>query len=126
DDRQVDRSGGDVRGAPQVRAGEALVVPEVEIRLASVVGDEHLAVLERVHGARIDVDVRVEFLDHHVEPAGLEDASEGGGSDALAEAGYDAPGDEDVLGGAARHRVLPEDPHRRFSNLFSTGVHRST
>ena len=58
DHRQVDRAGGDVRAAAQGLAGEALVVAEVEVGLASVVGDEDLAVLERVHRSRVDVDVR--------------------------------------------------------------------
>jgi hypothetical protein len=41
-------------------------VAEVEVGLAAVVGDEDLAVLERVHRARVDVDVRVELL--HRDP----------------------------------------------------------
>ncbi len=45
---------------------EALVVAEVEVGLALVVGDEHLAVLEGVHRAGVDVDVRVELL--HRDP----------------------------------------------------------
>ena len=59
----VDPAGGEVAVAPGGGAHEALVVAEVEVGLGAVVGDEHLAVLERAHGARIDVDVRVE-LDH--------------------------------------------------------------
>ena len=46
-----------------VDVGEALVVAQVEVGLRAVLGDEHLAVLERAHRARIDVDVRVELLD---------------------------------------------------------------
>ena len=45
---------------------EALVVAEVEVGLALVVGDEHLTVLERVHRPGVDVDVRVELL--HRDP----------------------------------------------------------
>ena len=52
DDRVVDRAGGDVRRARRVRVGEALVVAEVEVGLRAVLGDEHLAVLERRHRAR--------------------------------------------------------------------------
>ena len=80
---------------------------EVEVGLGAVVGDEHLAVLERAHRARIDVDVRVE-LDHgDVEAARFEDRGEGGGGDALAQGGHDAAGDEYKFGhcaeGAERH-----------------------
>jgi hypothetical protein len=48
---------------------EALVVPEVEVGLGAVVGDEHLAVLERAHRARVDVDVRVELDERDPEAA---------------------------------------------------------
>ena len=64
--RLVDRAGRGVRVPRQVLVDEALVVAEVEVGLAAVVGDEHLAVLERVHRARVDVDVRVELL--HRDP----------------------------------------------------------
>ena len=64
---------------------EALVVPEVEVGLAAVVGDEHLAVLERVHRARIDVDVRVELLHRDPQATGLEQAPQRRAGDALAE-----------------------------------------
>ena len=45
---------------------KALVVTDVEIGFGAVLGDEDLAVLERVHGAGIDVQVRVQLL--HVDP----------------------------------------------------------
>ena len=36
-------------------AGKPFIVPKVEIRFRPVIGDEHLAVLGRAHGARIDI-----------------------------------------------------------------------
>ena len=71
---------------------------EVEVRLGPVVGDVHLSVLVRVHGPRVDVDVRVEFLDRHVKVPIGEQAPQGGAKDAFAEGGRNAAGDEDVLG----------------------------
>ena len=59
-----------------VRVREALVVAEVEIGLRAVVGDEDFAVLERAHGARIDVEVRIEFLQRDFEPAAFEQAAD--------------------------------------------------
>ena len=59
---RVDRAGRGVGVAAQALVDEALVVAEVEVGLAAVVGDEHLAVLERVHRPGVDVDVRVELL----------------------------------------------------------------
>ena len=52
DDRVVDLAGGEVVLLAHPRRQEALVVAEVEVGLGAVVGDEHLAVLERAHRAR--------------------------------------------------------------------------
>ena len=85
----------------QVLVREPLVVAEVEIGLGAVVEHEDLPVLEGVHRAGIDVDVGIELLDGDAEPAGLEQATERGGGDALPESGSDSPCDEDessVLG----------------------------
>ena len=62
----VDLAGGDVGDAAQVGVEEALVVADVEVGLGAVVGDEHLAVLERVHRPGVDVEVGVELL--HRDP----------------------------------------------------------
>ncbi len=69
DDRVVDPAGGHVRSAARVRVGEALVMAQVEIGLGAVLGDEHLTVLIRRHRARVDVDVGVELLHRHRQPA---------------------------------------------------------
>ena len=67
DHRVVDRAGRDVGRARRVRVREALVVAEIEVGLRAVLGDEHLAVLERRHRPRVDVDVRVELLDRDLQ-----------------------------------------------------------
>src|SRR5262249_23869624 len=87
-----------VVGVPrEVLVHEALVVADVEVGLGAVLCDEDLAVLERTHRARIDVDVRVELLHLHLEAAGLEQPPERGGDDALPERRDNAAGDEHVL-----------------------------
>ena len=98
DHRRVDLAGGDIGGAVQVAVEEALVVSDVQVGLGAVVGDEHLTVLEGVHRARVDVQVRVELLHHDAQAPRLEQHAEAGGGEALAERGGDTPGDEDVLG----------------------------
>ncbi len=50
---------------------EALVVPEVEVGFGAIVEDINLAVLKRAHRARIDIEVRIKFLDAHLEPPHL-------------------------------------------------------
>ena len=57
-----DRAGGVARVTREVLVDEALVVADVEVGLGAVLGHEHLAVLERAHRARVDVQVRVELL----------------------------------------------------------------
>ena len=47
----------------EVLVDEALVVADVEIGLGAVLGHEDLAVLERAHRARVDVQVGVELLE---------------------------------------------------------------
>ena len=68
----VDLAGGDVGRPWQLGVEEPLVVPDVQVGLGAVVGDEHLAVLERVHRAGIDVKVGVELLHRDPQPAQLE------------------------------------------------------
>src|SRR5207249_8710581 len=96
DDRRVHAAGGDVRALVEVLVGEPLVVAEVEVGLGAVVQHEHLAVLERVHRARVDVDVRIELLEGDAEAARLEEAAQGGGGGALPEHGGTSSGYEGV------------------------------
>ena len=81
--------------------GEPLVVAEVEVGLGAVVQHVDLAVLVRAHGPRVDVDVRVELLEPHPQPALLQDHADRGAGQSLAERAHDAARHEDVLG----HRV---------------------
>src|SRR5262249_23141870 len=61
EDFLVDAAGGDVVLTARRATGEALVVPEIEVGLGAVVGDEYLAVLVRRHRPGIDVEIRVEL-----------------------------------------------------------------
>ncbi len=109
DHRVVDAAGRHVRGPGRVLVREALVVAEVEVRLGAVLGDEHLAVLERAHRAGVDVDVRVELLDLDPLAAAHQQAADRGRRDALPERRDHAAGDEDVARrsdvGAVGHQV---------------------
>src|ERR1041385_2860326 len=78
-------------------------MPQVEIRFRAVVGDEHFAVLERRHRARIDVDVRIEFDQCDAQSAALEQTADRRGREAFAETRNHTASDEDVF----RHWLLP-------------------
>ena len=125
DDRVVDGARGDVRGPRRVLVGEPLVVAEVEVGLGAVLGHEDLAVLERAHRPRVDVDVRVELLQLDPEAAGDEEAADRGRGDALAERRDDAAGDEDEAGAAGVHRfrspsfTLPSESNQRSGGIAS-------
>ncbi len=109
----VDLAGRDVGDLAEVGVEEPLVVPDVEVGLGAVVGDEHLAVLERVHRPGVDVEVRVELLHRDPQPARAEKATEARGRESLAERGGDASGDEDVLGRLLLHGIQPYQDFRR-------------
>ena len=92
----VDAAGGDVVLLVGVAAGEALVMAEVEVGLGPVVGDEHLAVLGRAHGSRIDVEIGIELAQADRVAARLQQRAERRRSQTLAERGNHAAGDEDI------------------------------
>ncbi len=72
DHRRINLAGRDVRRSVQLGVEKPLVMPDVEVGLGAVVRDEHLAVLERVHRARVDVQIGVELLHGDPKAAGLQ------------------------------------------------------
>ncbi|GAB7069763.1 hypothetical protein JCM12141A_40520 [Mycolicibacterium hodleri] len=73
-------------------------MPDVEVGFGAVLGDEDLTVLERIHGARVHVEVGVELLHRHADTAGGEQLAEAAGGETLAERGRDPATDEEMLG----------------------------
>jgi len=55
---------------------EALVVAQVEVGFGAIVGHEHLAMLQRRHGAGVDVEVGIELDQGDFEAARFEDRCE--------------------------------------------------
>ena len=60
-------------------------MPDVEIGLGAVLGDEDLAVLERVHRARIDVEIRIELLHRDPQSSGHQQAAQTGRRESFAQ-----------------------------------------
>jgi hypothetical protein len=108
----VDAAGREIAVAARRGTHEALVVAEIQIGLRAVVRDEHFAVLERAHRARIHVDVGVELDHRHLEAAGLENGAQRGGGDAFAQGGHDTTGhkNETRQGGEPFNSVEPGFP----------------
>src|SRR5690606_32241884 len=69
----VHAAGGEVVVLGHGGADEPLVVAQVEVGLGAVLRDEHLTVLERAHGARIDVDVGVQLEHGDLQAPRLQD-----------------------------------------------------
>src|SRR5713101_7576316 len=111
---------------PTHRGGDvALVVPQVEVGLGPVIGDEHLAMLERIHGARIDVDVRVHLEQRHLEATALQEPPDRRSRQALAQGRDDAARDKNEFGFAS---FLADGIHGSVSSARrrSSGVSTST
>ena len=98
DDLRVHAAGRHVGRTDEVHVKEALVVADVEVGLGAVLGHEDLTVLERVHGAGIDVEVRIQLLHRHPQATGAKKSTEAAGRQTLTEGGGNTPGDEDVPG----------------------------
>ena len=103
DHGRVDLAGRDVRPAVQVPVEEALVVADVQVGLGAVLGDEHLAVLEGVHRAGVDVEVGIELLHRHPQAAGGEELAEARRGEAFAQRGRYPAGYEEMTRGARLH-----------------------
>ena len=98
---------------PRRDADIALVMPEVEIGLGAVVGHEDFAVLIRAHRAGIDIQIRVELAQPHLEAARLQQRPERRRAQPLAERGDHAAGDEDEpRHGPSAYRKQPARPRQ--------------
>ena len=70
---------------------------EVQVRLHAVRRHVAFPVLIRIEGARVDIDVRIHILDGDPVAAGLEEFSDAGGDDALAQGRHDTARYEDKM-----------------------------
>lgn len=61
------------------------VMAEVQVTFKAVVGDEDLAMLERAHRARINIEVRIHLLHGDFVATGLEQCAKRGSGNALSE-----------------------------------------
>ena len=97
DDGLVNFAGGDVGGLGQVFVDESFIVAQVQVCFGTVVGDEYFAVLVGAHGARVDIDVGIEFLDGNLVSSVLQKSAQGCGGNAFAQGRNNAAGYEDVF-----------------------------
>ncbi len=82
--RLVDLACGEIIDLAHFRGDKSLVVSEVQVSFGSVFGHEDFTMLKRTHGARINVDIRIEFEQGHQQATGFEDGGQRRGGNALA------------------------------------------
>jgi len=104
---------------------------QIEVGFGAVVQHKNFAVLVGAHGARVNVDVGVQFLHGDVKAAFFEGASQRGGGDALANRTDNAARKKDVLCGhfssqflfmtllqkLVKHKGLEGTQRKTFSSL---------
>src|SRR5262249_6856183 len=76
---------------------EAFVVPEIEIGLRAIVGDEDFAVLERAHRARINVKIRIKLLESNLQAAAFEQTPDARCGDTFPQRRNHATGDKYIF-----------------------------
>ena len=98
DHRIIDTARGVIVFLGHDRVGITFIMAHVQIRFRTIVGDVHLSVLKRVHGAGINVDIRVQFLEGDGQSPALQESADGGRGKAFAQRGQDTASDKDKLG----------------------------
>ena len=93
----VDFSGGDIGVPVQIFVDEPLVMSQVQIRLRPVLRDEDFPMLDGVHSAGVDIDVRVKFLHGDTVAPRFQQSAERGGCDPFPETGDHTAGDKHIL-----------------------------
>ena len=85
DDMIIDGARGGVVLARHGHVEVAFVVAQIKVCFSAVVGHEHFAMLERVHGAGIHVDIGIQLLDGHRKAARLQQRPQRRGRQAFAQ-----------------------------------------
>ena len=93
----VHLAGGEIGEFVEVLVDEPLVMSEVEIRLRTVLGDEHFTVLAGVHRPGIHIDIGVELLRRHLVTARPEQPAERRGDYAFTQPRDNSSRDENIL-----------------------------
>ena len=102
----VDTSRRNVVGMAGRNRSETLIVPQVKVRLCAVLRHVALAVFIRVQCSRVDVDIRIQFLNRHRVTARLQQSGDRGRYDSLAERRSDTARYENVLGFTEFHYLF--------------------
>src|SRR5690606_29445859 len=79
------------------RANESLVMTQIEVSFSAIFSDKDFAVMNRAHGARIDVNVGVKLKNRDFEATRFENCRQRSCSNAFAQRRYHTAGDENII-----------------------------
>ena len=85
DDSAINHARRHIGELAQILINETFVVAQIQIGFGAIFGDENLAVLVRVHGAGVHVEIRVDFLNGDFEAARFEEGAQARRCDAFAD-----------------------------------------
>ena len=97
----VHLAGGQVRELVQIFVNKTLIMSQVKVGFCTVIGDIYLAVLERAHSTRVNIDIRIQLLCGNFQSACLKQAAKGCCGNALAQTGNNPAGHKNILGHAS-------------------------
>ena len=78
--------------AIQTFVDKPLIMSQIQVCLRAVIRDEHLAMLNGIHGTGIHIDIGIKLLHGHMIPSGLEQSAQGGCRDPLSQTGNHTSG----------------------------------
>ncbi len=113
----IDTASGEVVAARHFSTNETLVVAQIQVGFSAVFRNEHFPVLDRTHGTRIDVDIRIQFHHGHVKATGFKNGCEGGGCNAFTQRGYNPAGHKNIV----RCHAEPEKLGLKDDGITRTG-----
>jgi hypothetical protein len=59
------------------------VMPKIQIGFGAVIGNKDLTMLKGIHGPRVNIDIRVQFLDGDPQPSAFHQSADGSSSQSL-------------------------------------------
>ena len=68
-DFRINFPGCDIAVLVQVNINKPLIMAKVEVSLSTIIGDKHFTMLIRVHGAWVNVDIWIKFLNRNLQTA---------------------------------------------------------
>ena len=76
---------------------EPLIMTEIEVGFCAVIQHIDFPVLKRIHRPRIDIEIRIELLEHNPQTTQLKQRAERGCGQTFAQRTHDATGNENVF-----------------------------